>query len=66
MGKDIHEVRKYRDEVDRAPGSSGSSAVWRPEGRQIPLWVQRKIKAQTQRRWREAAEALYKWRYLGA
>ena len=62
MGKDIHEVRKYRDESDRNPNSPGASE----KGRQIPLWVQPKIQASIAKKWRQAyAETTYTRRYLG-
>ena len=66
MGKDIHEVRKYRDEADRNHSGAPISAYGNPEGRQIPLWVQKKIKGATQRRWRKTQEEVYGRKYLGA
>ena len=60
MGVDLHEKRRVNGTADRNPGYPVSTLG--SQGRQIPLWVQKKIKGATQRRWREA---VYARRYLG-
>ena len=50
MGKDVHEVRKYRDEADRNPSSPGGDQGG-PRGlRAAPKWVQKLAEAQARRR----------------
>ena len=60
MGRDIHEVRKYRDESDRNPSApyGGRQGLERAPG-----WVQAKAAKAAFRR--SQKEALYKRRYLG-
>ena len=68
MGVDIHEYRRVHDIHDRNPSSAGGSPAGgtgrRASIRQAPIWVQRKA-AQAHLR-RQASEADYKRRYLGA